>query len=383
MKDISIFFKPVEEEQIPTKGLGTTILYHKKNNFPHIEKGGIALFYVPEYRNSNYHVEENVEYFRSEFAQLQSDSNWQFSIYDLGTILPGKEVNDTFHAVTNVCAELIQNNVLPIIVGGSQDLTLAIYQALAKNEQSINLCSIDREFDLGDADAPIHANGFLSHILVQKPCYLFNYSVIGYQTPYVSSKERDLFEKLYFDTCRLGTFTKNTTIAEPLLRNSNAVSFDLSSINASDFEGKYYNAPNGISGMHACQLMYYAGASDKMATLLLSNYFSDGISLKANRLLSELIWYFIDGFACRVGDFPVGSREDYTKFSVVVSHNEEPLVFLKSNKSARWWMEVPYPKKKDMKYERSTLVPCDYSDYQEAMKDELPNLWWKTYQKLT
>ena len=38
--------------------------------------------------------------------------------------------------------------------------------------------------------------------------------------------------------------------------------------------------------------------------------------------------------------------------------------------------------KKGIKYARHHLVPCDMNDYERAMKNEIPDLWWKTYQKL-
>jgi len=46
-------------------------------------------------------------------------------------------------------------------------------------------------------------------------------------------------------------------------------------------------------------------------------------------------------------------------------------------------MEVPYPPKKGSRYERHHLVPCNKEDYDQAMENEMPDLWWKTYQKLT
>jgi hypothetical protein len=33
-------------------------------------------------------------------------------------------------------------------------------------------------------------------------------------------------------------------------------------------------------------------------------------------------------------------------------------------------------------YERHHMVPCDSRDYELAMQNEMPDLWWKTYQKL-
>ena len=68
----------------------------------------------------------------------------------------------------------------------------------------------------------------------------------------------------------------------------------------------------------------------------------------------------------------------------VVHHNEvdNNLIFYKSPKSNRWFMEVPYPPRKDFKFERHHLVPCNYSDYESAMNENIPDLWWKTYRKL-
>jgi formiminoglutamase len=43
---------------------------------------------------------------------------------------------------------------------------------------------------------------------------------------------------------------------------------------------------------------------------------------------------------------------------------------------------VPYPSVKGERYERHFMVPCGYSDYLQACKDEMPDRWWQTYQKL-
>jgi hypothetical protein len=98
--------------------------------------------------------------------------------------------------------------------------------------------------------------------------------------------------------------------------------------------------------------------------------------------LAEGIWYFLQGYFSRVGDFPFGSKADYTKFTVFMDEVSRELIFYKSNKSARWWLEVPYPPQDGARYERHHLVPCNKSDYDNAMNNELPDLWWKTYQKL-
>jgi hypothetical protein len=40
-------------------------------------------------------------------------------------------------------------------------------------------------------------------------------------------------------------------------------------------------------------------------------------------------------------------------------------------------MEVPHP------YEdRTVLLGCSYADYQKACDDDLPDRWWRAYQRM-
>jgi len=384
MKDISIFFQPVKKDQntYPKESLGEWIIQHTENNFPTIEKSSIALIYIPEYRSSNYEDRDTTDTFRKKLYTLFLGSNWSKTVYDLGTILPGNKIEDTYHAVSQVSKELIQYNCTPLIIGGSQDLTYSLYKAYEALEQLVNLTTIDSRLDLGDTEEEMTHEKWLSRIILHKPCYLFNYSNLGAQSHYISNGELSLFEKLYFDISRLGALNEDITLAEPVLRNTDILSFDLTSIRSSDFSGEGYNSPNGFFGNEACRIARYAGISDKISSVGLFNYYPKNIRSSSNELLAQIIWYFIDGFQSRKGDFPIGSKKSYTKYRVFLEELNEEIIFSKSDKSGRWWMEVPYPSSKGIKYERHHLVPCTYEEYQEAMKGEIPNLWWQTFQKL-
>jgi hypothetical protein len=72
----------------------------------------------------------------------------------------------------------------------------------------------------------------------------------------------------------------------------------------------------------------------------------------SDQLIANMIWYFSDGYFSRWGDFPMGSKSDYKKFTVVLEEGNYTIVFFKSHKSDRWWMEVPYPPSGGKKYER-------------------------------
>lgn len=385
MKDLSIYFNEVINHlQYSDQKIGGVLEKNQHGHFPEIRENGVALIYVPEYRGSKQLVgyQSRSENFRNFFYDLNIGIDWKMPLYDLGNILPGNELKDTYFAVSQVVSELVKKKVVPIVIGGSQDLTMAVYKGYETLEQLVNLCCVDHKLDLGNPEEEPDSDGFLSNLLLQRPCYLFNHANIGLQAPFASKSEFDLFEKLYFDVCRLGEFNADFRKAEPHLRNSDILSIDFKSIRASELREPEYTSPNGFYADQICQIAKYAGISDKLTSLGVFNYVSEVSAGSSSFLLAQIIWYFIDGVSQRKGDFPLGSKKDYLKFTVHLDDFKDEVIFYKSNKSERWWMEVPYPPQKGVKYERHHMVPCDVEDYERAMKNEIPDLWWKTYQKL-
>lgn len=378
MLDLSIYFQPVASGLVWTEAqLGAQIISNQEA-FPELKGPGCALITVPEYRGSEART-NNLPAFRSTFYQLHPEANWNLPVYDLGSIEPGQTIADTYYALANVVSELVKHNIVPIVIGGSQDLTMALYQGYEKLEQLVNTCSIDRSIDIGSGSDSLHSKNYLSHMLLQRPCFLFNHAIIGLQQPYASAAEHELFEKLFFDICRLGEFNQDFRWAEPHLRNADIISIDLDAIKTADL-GSSSGSPNGFTAAQFCQLTKYAGIADKVTCIGFFN--ESAIGQTGAALIAEGIWYFLQGYFSRVGDFPKGSKADYTKFTVFMEEVSRELVFFKSNKSARWWMEVPYPPQEGTRYERHHMVPCNKADYDNAMNNELPDLWWKTYQKL-
>jgi formiminoglutamase len=104
---------------------------------------------------------------------------------------------------------------------------------------------------------------------------------------------------------------------------------------------------------------------------------------KTSNLAAQMIWCFMDGFYSRKQDFPSRTNPDYVKFHVVLQDEKYEINFFKSKKTNRWWMEIPYPPSKGLKFERHTLLPCSYKDYELAVNNEIPDRWWQTYQKLS
>ena len=304
-------------------------------------------------------------------------------IADLGNIKQGHAVKDSYFALTSVCHELIKNKIIPIVIGGGQDLTFPMYKAFDKIEPTINLVDVDARFDIGGPDSEFNSSASLGKIILHQPNILFNYSNIGYQTYFVQQKEIELFHKLYFDACRLGEVRSDMEQVEPIVRHADLLSFDMTAIRMSDAPGNGNASPNGFYGEEACQITRYAGLSDKLGAIgfFEMNPTKDKRGQTAH-LLAQMIWYFIEGYYKRYQDFPFRKKSDYLKYRVSIKENKNEIVFYKSKRSDRWWMEVPYPTQKKLKFERQCLVPCSYKDYMEATKEEVPDRWWQTYQKL-
>lgn len=385
------FFTPINIQEITTETgflnsqLGSVVsIYH--GEFPDLEEIDLVIFGVMDDRKAinNQGCALAADAFRNKFYELHQ-GDYSARIADLGNIKRGHSVSDTYAAVKTVVSELIKMNIVPIIIGGGQDLTYAQYLAYENLEQRVDLVVIDSAFDLQEDVAEVSdttSRSYLNKIMLHQPNYLFNFSNVGYQTYFVNRESLRVFDKLLFDVYRLGTFTGKIDQAEPVIRNADMISFDMGAIRSSDAFANKNAGPNGFYGEDACQICRYAGMSDKLTSM---GFYEFNPKIDQNGqtaiLLSQMVWYFIDGFYGRKKDFPLQPKSSYIVYRTSLVADEHEVVFVKSKKSDRWWMQVPYPNTKSVN-ERYHMVPCRYEDYQIAIEGELPDLWWKTYQKL-
>ena len=75
----------------------------------------------------------------------------------------------------------------------------------------------------------INSRNFLGYIVKESPNHLNTFTNIGYQSYFVHKDESHEMEKMFFETLRLG-FRNNVQESEAYLRNSDIITFDLSSI---------------------------------------------------------------------------------------------------------------------------------------------------------
>ncbi|HRZ32764.1 MAG TPA: formimidoylglutamase, partial [Flavobacterium sp.] len=262
----------------------------------------------------------------------------------------------------------------PIIIGGSQDLTYAMYRGYDQLDQMVNLVAIDSKFDFGKEEVLNTSESFLSKIIINEPTNLFNYSNVGFQTYFNSQEEIDLIEKLYFDCFRLGEVSVSPAIAEPVFRDCDLVSLDLTAVKSSDSGNFNIFTPNGFNGKEICALSRYAGLSDKVTSF---GIFNQHNSKNESVLIAQIIWYFIEGYNYRSLESP--NQNTFLKYIVPIDDLE--LVFFKSPKTERWWIEIPFFSNVNNKLKKNTLLPCTHEDYLRACDQEIPDRWWKVQRK--
>ena len=361
--------------------LGNKISVHtKENGVPNIEKIDIAIIGVPENRNDiNYIGEEiNLSEIRKSFYTLYP-GNWSIKIADFGDLAPGESIEDTYQNLTSLVSYFVKNNIIPLIIGGSQDLTYANYRAYDDFKKTINIVNVDSNFDLGDSSKPIKNNSYLGKIILEEPHNLFNYTTIGYQTYYNSQIEIDLMEKLYFEAYRLGEVRNNINSVEPVMRDADIVTIDLRSIKSSELSSRQKLSPNGFDGKEICSISRYAGISNKVSSFGIFEYKSSNEDEITEMLIAQILWYFIEGVNCRIIDDDFKNISNFQKFSVIVQKYE--LVFYRNVKTSRWWIEIPNSSKKDTKLKEHSLLPCTNDDYQNANEGIIPERWYKAHKK--
>ena len=389
--EINVFLNNIKQDFIEScnlyhpKQIGNSItIYKEGEEIPDLDDFQLAIIGVEEDRNSfnNHGCKEGPNNIRKSLYQLFNHWN-DLKIIDLGNIKTGFEVEDTYFALNKVFTTLMKYSIIPIILGGSQDLTYPIYQVYENTGKLVNITTIDSRFDIGQDNEKLNSNSYLSYIILHQPSFLFNYTNIGYQSYYIDNQNIDLMKDLLFDVHRIGNIKSNIEVTEPLLRNADIISIDTSAFCAYDAPGIKYNSPNGFSSEDGCKMTRYAGLNSKLTSIGFFEYNpSYDINNTTANTLSQMIWYFIEGFSIRINDFPTYDSKDFKRYIVKLDNFSEDIIFLCHKISGKWWMDLSFKSKNREKYERHHYIPCSREDYELAMANELPDKWWQFYQKL-
>ena len=294
-------------------------------------------------------------------------------ICDLGNIKKGNTPADMRFALRDIVAELNANKVIPIIIGGSQDLSVSIFDGLKENMHEVNVAIIDSKIDLQKEPDSFDSFSFLNQLIDDEK--LNRLDLLGYQNYYCSNEQLMMLKERNFFGTRLGALRDNVGQSEPILRDCDFLSFDITAVRQSDAPGSGFPSPNGFLGEDACQLAHFAGCSDKIAAfgMFEVNPHVDNHNQTA-ALAAQISWHFIEALNNRYVDFPVRSIDSYQKYIVPDMTGDDEMIFYHNNLNNRWWIEIPTQKGK-------RIFSCYYEDYRDASDNQIPDVWMKYYLK--
>lgn len=372
-ESIADFLEPINLSEIShdsgyKEGQIGRVIKAYEDEFPDLEAAQIVLVGCGEQRGGALlHASEAANAIRSEFYNLYY---WHqdIKLADVGNVKIGKAYTDTYAALKMVLHELVNEGKMVVILGGSHDLTLAQYHAFADDKIQVDAVGVDAAIDI-NIDSPFRCDNFLMELLTADPNYMRHYNHIAFQSYFVHPRMLETMDKLRFDCFRVGTVKEHIEEMEPVIRNCQMFSFDISAL-AHAFAPANAFTPNGLNGEEACTLMQYAGMSYNMRSIGVYGYRpeKDVDNLTAKQI-SHMLWYLMDGRSRGSREALMEEKESFNEFHLAFAEVET--TFLQSKKTGRWWMQLP----------DKQFIACSYKDYLLASSNEIPERWLRAQER--
>jgi formiminoglutamase len=387
MVDLNDYFNPVSiegpdfEHLTSQAGFPHNITIHTDNApVKDIGKYKIALLGVPEGRNSpSAGSLKGPDMIRGQLYKLAKIPG-RSKIIDLGNMKQGVTFNDTIAGLNDVLSLLLSENIFPVIIGGSSALIPAIDKAVSQFLTRYTLTAVDPRIDFSNERKEPDSFNYLNAIINNHKSSFSHYINIGYQTYLNDQQIINRFLKRRSELLRIGDVRQAIYLTEPLFRDSDVAIFDISSVRQSDAPGTTSPSPNGFYGEEICLLSRYAGISDKLKVFGLFDVNPElDIRNQTTGLAAQILWFFLEGFSQKQYETPVlniSNTGRFIKYHVRVTDLDDDLIFVKSNLTDRWWIEIPAEKDENL------YVACSHEDYLMANRNEVPDRWVQAVERL-
>ncbi len=294
----------------------------------------------------------------------QSDSIRKF-LYTYNEFPPGLRIMDlgnvrkkNLNSILPILKEISDSGLNLILIDADGVGPQLLFDHFNNQKEVFNPLLIDENFRTEESS-------FGLSFLNKKIYKCNNVSLIGSQ---IHKLNNQLSENYNRKSLRLGKLRTHKESIEALMRNGNFCYFNLNAIKKCDAPGKTGTNPSGLFSEEASQISRYAGLSEHLSTFMIGGFWH--IESQTAELISQIIWYFIDGFSKRSNDI-IEDDSSLQQYIVDIKEPSLSLTFVKSEKSGRWWFKVPI-EINDQKGHKH--VPCTYHDYQSACNEEVSDL---------
>ncbi len=267
-----------------------------------------------------------------------------------------------------VVFDLVSAGILPIVIAAEDELARAHFLAHEDTKSAVSLAVVDEQLRMADATTSSTEQCVYTPLLQPRHPRLFHFGLIGYQIHQVPEAWIHYLTEQHFDVLRLGKSRTALEEAEPILRDADLLCFHLAALKAAEAPAVLRPSPSGYTWEEACQLCRYAGMSDKLTSFGIYGFYKP--CAQTAHGIAQMIWYFLDGFFNRKGDFPI-STDGLKEYVVDFRDLNFQLTFWKSTRSGRWWLQAPSASAAH--HGRHYLIPCSFQDYEAACREELPD----------
>lgn len=311
---------------------------------------------------------------RKELYRLASLTK-NLRILDLGNLKCSNNIGENIETLYKVLQILYPLSVKIVLLGGNAYLQNKVIFNFYKIEQyPLNHVDVNSVITWDNLPVDPLASDPVGSVCQNQ----LNYINLGFQLYYVEKEILDFLHDANFEVYRLGLVRNNISDFEPVVRDANVLSISLNSVKFSDAPAARFSSPNGLSGDEICQLAFYGGYSSQLKIFTISDIEVKVDSRNITSILaSQALWYLFEGLANNTYEDPGLNPEDFAKYHIHIDMANQDLAFYFSSLTQRWWMEVSIGSDK-----RKILVSCNASDYELACKQEIPERWWRLFNRL-
>ena len=297
----------------------------------------------------------------------------RMKVTDLGNLKQGASFEDTLAGLRDVLDQLLEHNIVPVVIGGTSALMPAIDRSLSSLKKNWSLVSVDSRLDFTAEKKEPDSLNWMNDLIYRSGSYLSHLSVLGYQTYLTDQQVVNRFNRRNYDMMRIGEVRAAVHETEPLFRDATAALFDIGSVRQADAPGTWLPSANGFYGEEICLLSRYAGLSDNLRIMTLTEV-NPGLDSRnqTSHLAAQIIWFFLEGFSQKQYEIPyLGDQLNnrFTRYHVTLSDLDSEAIFVKSTITERWWIEIRDADGKPH------FLACSYEDYLMANRDQVPGRW--------
>lgn len=316
-------------------------------------EGGIALIFCNEERGAGRDGVAKDFFKIREYLYRLSVSDFEIPIYDLGDLKSGKTLEDTHCILKELVLACCDRGIIPVIIGGGNDLAHAIFSALNQQERNLNYTQISNEVALSSEGETINDKNFLYQMLYSKDFSIRNYAHLAYQKHLNELQSVKLLENIDFEVVRLSEMMNTTENTEPYFREAHLVTLNCDAVES--FEGAFSinSQVNGLNRREICAYMSETGLGQNLKAVGIFNFNSLSQKPLHHQLLAQMVWYLLEGINIQKTH---PKERDYEYYTLLLENFEYR--FKKDTFSGLWYFEKS----------NGVFVPCSRADYDNAKK---------------